>query len=722
MGFDDLLKEVRSYVKEQDIALIERAHVFSASAHEGQRRASGDDFVQHPLAVASILADLETDAVTLAAALLHDVVEDTAVTLEDLEEEFGSEIALLVDGVTKLGRLEFRSKVEEQAGNLRKMFLAMAEDLRVVVIKLADRLHNLRTLEHLPRERRKLVAQETVEIFAPLAHRLGIWLFKWELEDLAFRYLNPEGYRSLVRSLDKQRTQREQEAEKVIETLQARLERAGIDADIQGRAKNLYSIHRKMVDQKRSMSEIYDLLAVRVVVKTLPECYTVLGLVHELWKPLPGRVKDFIAMPKANMYQSLHTTVMGPHGDPIELQIRTEEMHRTAEYGIAAHWIYKERGREDRRFDQKLAWLRQVLEWQRELGDAREFIESLKIDLFDDEVFVFTPKGDVIDLPAGSTPLDFAYQIHTDVGHQCVGAKVNGRIASLTQALENGDIVEILISRTSAGPSLDWLKLVKTSSARSKIRTWFKRQRRDENLKRGREMLEKELRRLELDPKQVLTTKVTDRVCRRLNYSSFDDLLAAIAYGGVTVGTVVARLRDAYLKVARPVEQTDLAFKTKSPPRPGKGIRIRGVDNVLVRFGRCCNPVPGDPVIGYITRGRGVSVHRVDCPNLASYGDGEDSERLLEVFWEDEIAGSYPVEITVHGWDRSGLLSDVVQVVADAHSNIVAARARSDRNGGGTIALTLEVRGQEHLEHLLQRIKRIPDVVNAYRVVKESAR
>ena len=721
MGLENLLEKVRSYVREQDIPIIERAHAFSEQAHEGQRRASGDAFVEHPLAVASILADLETDPVTLAAALLHDVVEDTEVTLEDLEEEFGPEIALLVDGVTKLGRLEFRSKVEEQAGNLRKMFLAMAEDLRVVVIKLADRLHNLRTLEHLPRERRKLVAQETLEIFAPLAHRLGIWLFKWELEDLAFRYLDPEGYRSLVRSIDKQRNQREQEAETVMDMLKVRLEEAGIAADLHGRAKNLYSIHRKMVDQKRSMSEIYDLLAVRVVVKTLPECYAVLGLVHELWKPIPGRVKDFIAMSKANMYQSLHTTVMGPHGDPIELQIRTEDMHRTAEYGIAAHWTYKEGGRGDRRFDQKLAWLRQVLEWQRDLGDAREFIESLKIDLFDDEVFVFTPKGDVIDLPSGSTPLDFAYQIHTDVGHQCVGAKINGKIASLTQPLQNGDIVEILTSRSSSGPSLDWLKLVKTSSARSKIRSWFKRQRREENVARGRDMIDKELRRIELDPKQVLITKVTDAVCRRLNYSSFDDILAAIAYGGVTVGTVAARLRDAYLKVARPVEQTDLTIRSEPPrPGPGKGVRIRGVDNVLVRFGRCCNPVPGDAIMGYVTRGRGVSVHRVDCPNLASYG--KDSERLLEVFWEDEIAGSYPVEITVQGLNRSGLLSDVVQVVADAHSNIVAARARSDRNGGGTIALTLEVRGREHLQHLIRRIKRIPDVVEVYRVVKESTR
>jgi GTP pyrophosphokinase len=720
MTITDLMARVSRYARQQDLPLIERAHAFSARAHAGQRRASGEEFVQHPLAVALILSELEMDAVTIAAAMLHDVVEDTGISLLEVQSEFGPEVALLVDGVTKLGRLEFRSHVEEQADNLRKMFFAMAEDLRVIIIKLADRLHNMRTLGHLPPERQRLFAQETLEIFAPLAHRLGIWRFKWELEDLAFRYLNPEEFYDLAQSIAKQRSQRDAEAQVVIEVLRERLAAAGVDADIQGRAKNLYSIYRKMVDQKKTIAEIYDLVAVRVIVASVRDCYTALGVVHELWKPIPGRFKDFIAMPKANMYQSLHTTVMGPHTEPMEIQIRTQEMHRTAEYGIAAHWRYKEGGT-DRGFDQKLAWLRQVLEWQKELGDAREFMESLKIDLFDDEVFVFTPKGDVIDLPAGATPLDFAYQIHTDVGHRCVGAKVNGKIVPLEYELQNGDIVEILTSRQSAGPSLDWLKLVKTSSARTKIRNYFKRQRREENVARGRELLERELRRLELEPREVISDEVTRPVVRKLNFTAFEDLLAAIAYGGITAGNVAARLRESYRRVARPVADTDLTIEPVAPlQRPGSGIRVRGVDHVLVKFGRCCNPVPGDPVIGYITRGRGVSVHRLDCPNMASYA--RDPERLLEVQWEEEISGSYPVDITVTGLDRPGLLSEVAQVAADMRTNIISARARSDSDGFGTIDLTLEIRGLEQLERLFARLRRIHDVMDVHRVLREHAR
>lgn len=720
MTITDLMARVSRYARQQDLPLIERAHAFSARAHAGQRRASGEEFVQHPLAVALILSELEMDAVTIAAAMLHDVVEDTGISLLEVQSEFGPEVALLVDGVTKLGRLEFRSHVEEQADNLRKMFFAMAEDLRVIIIKLADRLHNMRTLGHLPPERQRLFAQETLEIFAPLAHRLGIWRFKWELEDLAFRYLNPDEFYDLAQSIAKQRSQRDAEAQVVIEVLRERLAAAGVDADIQGRAKNLYSIYRKMVDQKKTIAEIYDLVAVRVIVASVRDCYTALGVVHELWKPIPGRFKDFIAMPKANMYQSLHTTVMGPHTEPMEIQIRTQEMHRTAEYGIAAHWRYKEGGT-DRGFDQKLAWLRQVLEWQKELGDAREFMESLKIDLFDDEVFVFTPKGDVIDLPAGATPLDFAYQIHTDVGHRCVGAKVNGKIVPLEHELQNGDIVEILTSRQSAGPSLDWLKLVKTSSARTKIRNYFKRQRREENVARGRELLERELRRLELEPREVISDEVTRPVVRKLNFTAFEDLLAAIAYGGITAGNVAARLRESYRRVARPVADTDLTIEPVAPlQRPGSGIRVRGVDHVLVKFGRCCNPVPGDPVIGYITRGRGVSVHRLDCPNMASYA--RDPERLLEVQWEEEISGSYPVDITVTGLDRPGLLSEVAQVAADMRTNIISARARSDSDGFGTIDLTLEIRGLEQLERLFARLRRIHDVMDVHRVLREHAR
>jgi len=606
--------------------------------------------------------------------------------------------------------------VTAQAQNLRRMFMAMAEDLRVVIIKLADRLHNLRTLEHLPQDRQRYVAQETLDIFAPLAHRLGIWRFKWELEDLAFRHLYSAEFHSLAQAIAKQRSQREAEAQVVIDILTQKLAQSGTSAEVHGRAKNLYSIHRKMVTQNKTIGEIYDLIAVRVLVDSSPECYAVLGLVHELWKPIPGRFKDFIAMAKTNGYKSLHTTVVGPDGDPVEIQIRTHEMHRTAEYGVAAHWTYKEK-RPEPPFDQKLAWLRQVLEWQRELGDAGEFLESLKIDLFDDEVFVFTPKGDVIVLPTGSTPLDFAYQIHTGVGHRCSGARANGKLVPLDYVLRNGDIVEILTNRQTAGPSLDWLKLVKTSSARSKIRGYFKRLRREENVARGRELLDRELRRLEQDPKELLRDEVVQSVCRRLNFGSLEDLLAAIAYGGLTAGHVAARLRDTYRQVARPVVESDLTVvPAPVQKRPGSGVLVHGLDRVLVRFGRCCNPVPGDPIIGYITRGRGVSIHRVDCPNLASYQD--DTARLLEVAWEDDPTGRYPVDVTIRGLDRAGLLFDVTQVVADMHSNIVRARARSNHEGRATIDLTLEVRDLKQLDHLFRRLRRLDDVVSVDRVLR----
>ncbi|HAI20627.1 MAG TPA: (p)ppGpp synthetase [Clostridiales bacterium UBA8153] len=716
-----LLRRVRDYAREQDVALVERALSYSARAHDGQERASGEPFAQHPLAVAAILAELEMDGVTLAAALLHDVAEDTSITIQDIQGEFGPEVAKLADGVTKLGRLQFSSQAEAQAQNLRRMFMAMAEDLRVVIIKLADRLHNMRTLEHLPEERRRYVARETLDIFAPLAHRLGIWRFKWELEDLAFRYLESSEFYRLAQAIAKQRGQREAEAQVVIDLLKQRLAEAGIRAEVQGRAKNLYSIHHKMVTQDRGISEIYDLIAVRVVTDSAPACYAVLGLAHELWKPIPGRIKDYIAMPKPNGYKSLHTTVIGPEGDPVEIQIRTEEMHRTAEYGVAAHWTYKEGRRPEPPFDQKLAWLRQVLEWQREPGDAGEFLESLKIDLFDDEVFVFTPKGNVIALPAGSTPLDFAYQIHTDVGHRCSGARANGRLIPLDYVLRNGDIVEILTGRQAAGPSLDWLKLVKTSNARSKIRGFFKRQRREENISRGRELLDKELRRLEQDPKELLKDEVVQSVCRRLNFASLDDLLAAIAYGGITAGHVAARLRDSYRAVARPAEDSDLLVVL--PPkqrRSDSGVLVHGLDQVLVRFGRCCNPVPGDPIIGYITRGRGVSIHRVDCPNLASHQ--EDTARLLDVAWEKEPAGRYPVDVTISGLDRAGLLFDVTQVVKDMRCNISEARARRNHEGSATIDLTLEVRDLQELDHLFRRLQRLHDVINVGRAMRKSQR
>ncbi len=721
MTVEDLLAKVKSYSRDGSFELVEKAYQFSAAAHQGMKRQSGEDYIQHPLAVACILSNLEMDQVSIAAALLHDVVEDTGVTLADVEARFGREVALLVDGVTKLGRIEFKSPVERKVENLRKMFLAMADDLRVIIIKLADRLHNMRTLTALPAEKRRRVADETLEIYAPLAHRLGIWRFKWELEDLAFKYRQSGEYADLADKIAKQRSEREAYTNRVIEELQARLREASIRADVQGRAKHLYSIWKKMTDQGKELSQIYDLIAVRVIVDTIRECYNVLGIVHTMWKPIPGRFKDYIAMPKANMYQSLHTTLMGPDGEPFEIQIRTWEMHRTAEYGIAAHWSYKEGvSKIDKDYHEKLAWLRQLLEWQRELGDASEFMESLKIDLFDDEVFVFTPKGDVIDLPADSTPIDFAYQIHTDVGHRCIGAKVNGRIVPLDYRVKNGDIIEILTSKHSTGPSWDWMNIVKTSAARAKIRAWFKKERHEENVAKGKDLLEKEIERQGLDRTQVMSGEMMKDLAGKMNFAGPEDLLAAIGYGGFTPQYIASRLRDEYNKAIRPVSiiQEAVPIQTRAPARkkPGEGVVVRGMENLLVRFSRCCNPVPGDPIIGFITRGRGVSVHRVDCPNIVHYSD--EPERLVEVAWSQHEA-SYPVEISVTAMDRPGLLSDIANEVADTRTNILSAKALTSKHMNAVVDLVLEIRDLEHLQHIKNRIARVKDVLKVERVVRD---
>ncbi|MBX6377498.1 MAG: bifunctional (p)ppGpp synthetase/guanosine-3',5'-bis(diphosphate) 3'-pyrophosphohydrolase [Clostridia bacterium] len=719
---DDLLRKLRRYLPEADLSLVERAYAFAEKAHAGQFRLSGDPYIQHPLAVASILADLELDTITVAAALLHDVVEDTGVTLEEVERSFGAEVALLVDGVTKLGQLRYRTRVEEQAENLRKMLLAMARDIRVVLIKLADRLHNMRTLSALPEEKQRVIAQETLELFAPLAHRLGIFRFKWELEDLALRYLDPQAYRDLARRIPQKRREREAFAQVIIETLKVKLEEVGIRADIQGRAKHFYSIHQKMARHGRGLDDIYDLVAVRIIVDTVKDCYAALGVVHTLWKPLPGRFKDYIAMPKPNMYQSLHTTVVGPRGEPFEIQIRTWEMHRTAEYGIAAHWRYKEGGKGDADFDRKLAWLRELLEWQKDLRDAREFMESLKIDLFADEVFVFTPKGDVIDLPAGSTPIDFAYRIHTEVGHRCVGARVNGRITPLDTLLKNGDIVEILTNKQSPGPSADWLKIARTSNAKNKIRQWFRREHREENLAQGRELLARELRRLGLDLEVLNREGLAEELCRRLNHQNVEELLVSIGFGALTAAQVAGRVRDLWRRQeGAEGEPAGPAAPAPVPARPGPhrkrtGVRVKGADNVLVRFSRCCGPVPGDPIIGYVTRGKGIAIHRQDCANVAQRV-GEEG-RLVEVTWEEtDPSELYPVEVEVTAVDRPGLLSDVTRVVADARTNILAAKTWTKKNELATIHLVLEVRDLEHLNALQQKLSRVRDVYGVGRIV-----
>lgn len=718
-----LKKRIQAYRPDADLDLIDRAYEFGLRAHAGQHRSSGEDFFQHPLAVAHILAELELDVATVAAALLHDVVEDSEAGPEDLRRRFGDEVARLVDGVTKLGKLKYRTPVEQQAENLRKMFLAMAEDVRVILIKLADRLHNMRTLIHLTNEKQLRISRETLEIFAPLAHRLGIFRLKWELEDLALRYMEPEKYRELVELVPRKRAEREAHTQQVIETLRKRLRETGMEADIHGRSKHFYSIYRKMKEQGKEISEIYDLLAVRVIVNSVKDCYGVLGVVHALWKPIPGRFKDFIAMPKSNMYQSLHTTVIGPRGEPFEIQIRTREMHRTAEYGIAAHWRYKEGGRGDADLDRKLAWLRQVLEWQYDSGDAREFVESLRIDIFSDEVFVFTPKGDVIDLPAGSTPIDFAYRIHTEVGHRCVGAKVNGKIVPIDHQLRNGDIVEIITSKQRSGPSDDWINIVKTSTARSRIRTWFKRQKHEENLERGRIQLEKEIRRQGFRPVDLMREEWLAEAAQKFAFQSTDDLLVAVGYGGLTPGHIVTRLRERFRQEHQqhrePVDITRLAAG-RSPRRTDDGVKVKGIDNVLVRFSRCCNPVPGDTIIGYITRGRGVSIHRTDCPNMAQYQN--DQDRIIDVSWDSVDANAYPVEIEVSGIDRPGLLSDVAQVVAESRTNILSAKARARKNNLASIDLVLEIRNLEQLGYLKNKIEQIRDVLSVDRVSRDHAR
>lgn len=715
MAVTGLREDIGVYLTDQDKELVQRAYSFAAAAHSGQFRLSGEEFVEHPVAVARILSELEGDAQTLAAALLHDVVEDTPVKIEELRAEFGTEIARLVDGVTKLSRIQFHSRVEEQVSNLRKMFLAMAEDWRVVIIRLADRIHNLRTLDALPVDKQKKTAEETLEIYAPLAHRLGIWRFKWELEDLGFRYLNPEEYRLLARRIAAKRSQREAEAAMVMNRLTNRLDEAGIQSDVQGRAKNLYSIYRKMNRQGRDLSEIYDLLAVRVIVGTVTDCYEVLGIAHTLWKPMPGRFKDYIAMPKPNGYQSLHTTVVGPLGEPFEIQIRTREMDRTAEYGSAAHWKYKE-GRGDKSFDQKMSWLRQLVDWQREMTDAGEFMEALKIDVFNDEVFVFTPKGDVIDLPVGSTPLDFAYRIHTDIGHHCTGARVNGKLAQLSYKLNTGDIVEILTSRQSSGPSRDWLEIVKTSQARSKIRAFFKKQLREEDISRGKGSLEKEVQKLGVKLADLDNAGIVDAVLRKLNYPDIQSLCAAISYGGISPIHVTARLRDEILRTAPSLlpqkEEAPLSVP-KRPRGPEEAITVKGMSDFLVRLACCCNPVPGDPIIGYITRGRGVTVHRLDCPTLQSL---TDTERFIETSWESEVEASYPVEILAEGHDRPGLFAEITSVIAGLGSNITNATARGQSDGIAKITIVFEIHDLNELRKVVSQIKQIRGIITVSRV------
>ena len=721
----DIYDLVSKYMNEEHVDFIKRAYRLAEKSHEGQFRTSGEPYINHPIQVAGILAGLQMDPETVAAGFLHDVVEDTDVSREDIIDEFGEEVALLVDGVTKLDKLKFRSNEEKQAENHRKMFIAMAQDIRVILIKLADRLHNMRTLKHVPAAKQRRVSEETLEIFSPLAHRLGISTIKWELEDIALRYSNPQQYYRIVNLMKQKRTEREQYLKDVMGQMRTELDAMGIEAEIHGRPKHLYSIYQKMVIQKKEFNEIYDLLAVRIVVKSIKDCYAALGIIHTLWKPMPGRFKDYIAMPKQNLYQSIHTTVVGPAGDPLEVQIRTEEMHRISEFGVAAHWAYKE-GKQVAKLssdiDSKLTWFREILEIQNESSDAQEFMESLKFDLFSDMVYVFTPDGDVIELPQGSVPIDFAYRVHSEVGNRTTGAKVNGKIVPLDSALSTGDIVEILTSKQSFGPSRDWLKLAHTSQAKNKIRQYFKKQLRDENIDKGREMVLKELKDQEYDAKEALNKENIQRTIDKFSFASEEDMYAAAGSGGITPQQVVNRLAERMRREREQKETIDKIVSDIQTPKPEKqtesGVIVKDIDNMLIRISKCCNPVPGDEIVGFITRGRGVSVHRTDCPNVLS--EQGQQERIIDVEWalqDDASRKEFQVDIEISAFDRQGLLNEVMMVVADMNTPIIAVSGKADKDDIAHIHMSIKIQNITHLQRTVEKIKQIKDIYSVERVM-----
>lgn len=725
--YEGLLKKIYENSHNIDKDIIKKAFDIANDAHKTQKRESGEPYITHPIDVAIILAEMGMDTSTIAAGLLHDVIEDTEYTYDDLKKLFNEEIANLVQGVTKLGKIEYKSKEEQQADNVRKMLLAMAKDIRVIIIKLADRLHNLRTLKFMPKPKQKQKAKETLDIYAPLAHRLGISKIKWELEDLSFRYLHEEVYYDLVKQIAEKRAEREVYIAKITKDLHKKLEESEIDSDIEGRPKHFYSIYKKMVNKNKSIEEIFDLTAIRILVNTVKDCYGVLGIVHTIYKPIPGRFKDYIAMPKPNMYQSLHTTVIGPQGKPFEIQIRTFEMHKTAEYGIAAHWKYKEgdSAKEDREqsFESKLAWLRDMLEWQKETSDAEEFIEGFKIDLFADEVFVFTPKGVVINLPSGATPIDFAYRIHTDVGNRCVGAKVNGKIVPLDYKLKTGEIIEILTSKNAKGPNMDWLNIVKSNQAKSKIRQWFKKIKKDENIVKGKDLFERELKKQGVNYSDIAKGETYEKLRKRYNINSMEDLYASIGVGQLSASSYISKLKEENITEKQSAESINKAIEeqlAKSDRSLNKvtkdyGITVRGERNLMVRFAKCCNPVPGDDIKGYVTKGRGVSVHRADCNNLKSLIK-YDKNKVVEVSWGRAKGADYIAEIQVESDDREGILADIINVISESKLPISSINAQSAKGNTAKVNIKIRIYSVEQLRELMKKIRRIKGVMDVYRM------
>ena len=723
-SIEDIISLVKQKKRWADTKLIVKAYNYAKEKHGTQCRKSGEPYIIHPVQVAYILADIGLDEATICAALLHDVVEDTEVTHEDLVRDFGEEIATMVAGVTKLGELRYQASTEErQVENYRKMFLAMGKDIRVIIIKLADRLHNLRTLKYLRRDRQIANAKETMELYAPLANRLGIYSLKWELEDLAFKYLYPEEYRELVEGIDKKREERLQFIEKIMDDIRGQLKKQKIEAEVTGRAKHLYSIYRKMKRDNKTLDQIYDLFALRILVNSVKDCYAALGVVHEMYSPMPGRFKDYIAVPKPNMYQSIHTTLLGEKGTPFEVQIRTWEMHRIAEYGIAAHWAYKEAnyGKKGKQVvtvtKDKFAWLRETLEWQQDMKDPQEFLNTLKTELFEDEVYVFTPKGKILVLPRDATPIDFAYSIHEEIGNHMVGCKINSKMMPIITKLQSGDIVEIMTSDSQKGPSRDWLKFIKTTKAKSKIQSWFKKEQRSENIEKGKDLIEKEIKRIGISHDELFKQDYINAALDRYKFKNLEDMYASVGFGAISQVKIISRMLEEYRKSHKEenIEQKieELTSKRKTVKPSSTGVVVKGIDNCLVKLSKCCNPVPGDNIIGYITKGRGVSVHRTDCVNVKDLLKEED--RIIDVYWYTEKAASYNVDITVYANDRSGLLADVIQVLSNLKTKLMGLNSKATKEHIATIEITIEVENIEELNKVLKELRKVDSVYEVTR-------